>query len=38
VRRIAELGGQLAEAAATATRQTRGRTPSEALPPAARAR
>ena len=36
--RILEIGGQLAEAAAIATRQTRGRTPGEAFPPAARAR
>jgi len=33
VRRILELGGQLAEAAATATRQARGRTPAAALRP-----
>jgi DNA-binding IclR family transcriptional regulator len=38
VRRVLELGARLAEAAATATGQARGRPPSEALPPAARAR
>jgi DNA-binding IclR family transcriptional regulator len=38
VRKILDLGARLAEAATTATRQTRGRTPPEALPPAARAR
>ncbi len=38
VRRIVELGTQLAEAAATATRETRGRMPEEALSTAVRTR
>jgi DNA-binding IclR family transcriptional regulator len=37
VQRIVELGAQLAEAAATATRETRGRTPGQALSAAVRA-
>jgi DNA-binding IclR family transcriptional regulator len=36
--RILQLGRQLAEAAATATRETRGRTPDQALPATVRAR